>query len=75
MRIAITALTMLTAAVLPAAATELSERVAPCLACHGEKGQSETPAVPSLGDRPEPRWVPPDPPVKKGSSQYQVPVE
>jgi cytochrome c553 len=49
MRIALTALTVLTAAVLPAPAAELSERVAPCLACHGEKGQSETPEVPSLG--------------------------
>ena len=27
----------------------LQERVAPCLACHGEKGQSETPNTPSLG--------------------------
>ena len=49
MRMVITALTMLAAVVLPAAAAELSERVAPCLACHGEKGQSETPEVPSLG--------------------------
>jgi cytochrome c553 len=49
MRIAITALTFLAAAVLPAAAAELSEQMAPCLACHGEKGQSETPEVPSLG--------------------------
>lgn len=49
MRIAFTALTVLAAAVLPAAAADLSERVAPCLACHGEKGRSEMPEVPSLG--------------------------
>src|SRR5258707_12392996 len=49
MRIASAALTMLSAAVLPAAAEEVAERLAPCLACHGERGQSETPEVPSLG--------------------------
>ena len=27
----------------------LEERIAPCLACHGEKGQSANPEVPSLG--------------------------
>ena len=27
----------------------MEERVAPCLACHGEKGQSETENTPSLG--------------------------
>ena len=38
--------------VLGAAATAaqgFDERVATCLACHGDKGQSETPEVPSLG--------------------------
>jgi cytochrome c553 len=30
------------------------ERVAPCLACHGEKGQSDLPEVPSLGAQPAP---------------------
>ena len=49
MRVALAALTMVAAAALPAAAEELAERVTPCLACHGEKGQSETPEVPSLG--------------------------
>jgi cytochrome c553 len=49
MRIVIAVLTILSAAVLPAAAVELADRLAPCLACHGEKGQSETPDVPSLG--------------------------
>ena len=29
-------------------------RMAPCLACHGEKGYSEHPAVPSLGGQPAP---------------------
>src|SRR3979490_1110856 len=36
------------------AAEPFAERVAPCLACHGEKGQSETPEVPSLGGQPAP---------------------
>src|SRR5258708_13777478 len=54
MRIAIAALTMLSAAVLPAAAEQLAERLAPGFACHGEKGQSETPEVPSLGPQTPP---------------------
>src|ERR1700736_3456912 len=57
MRIAIAALMMLSVAVLPATAEELAERLAPCLACHGEKGQSETPEVPSLGALPAPYVV------------------
>ena len=32
-----------------ASAATLEERIAPCLACHGEKGQSETENTPSLG--------------------------
>jgi cytochrome c553 len=36
-------------ATLPAAAASIEERAAPCLACHGEKGQSQTPEIPSLG--------------------------
>jgi len=36
----------------PAAAETVEERMAPCLACHGEKGQSEVPQVPSLGAQP-----------------------
>lgn len=32
-----------------ASAQSLDERMPACLACHGEKGQSETPEVPSLG--------------------------
>ena len=39
-------------AALPATAASLEERLAPCLACHGEKGQSEQPEVPSLGAQP-----------------------
>jgi cytochrome c553 len=38
----------------PLFAKTFSERVAPCLACHGEKGQSENPLVPSLGGQPAP---------------------
>ena len=34
------------------APTQSRQRLAPCLACHGEKGQSEQPEVPSLGAQP-----------------------
>jgi len=34
------------------APTQSHQRLAPCLACHGEKGQSEQPEVPSLGAQP-----------------------
>jgi cytochrome c553 len=37
---------------LPASAAPLDARVAACLACHGEKGQSALPEVPSLGAQP-----------------------
>ena len=37
---------------LPARVDALEARLAPCLACHGEKGQSATPDVPSLGGQP-----------------------
>ncbi len=37
-----------------ARAETIAERAAPCLACHGDKGQSETPEVPSLGGQPAP---------------------
>lgn len=49
MRVTLAALTFLAAATLPAAAEDVAEKVAPCLACHGATGQSETPEVPSLG--------------------------
>ena len=39
-------------AAVPALAQPLAERLAPCLACHGENGTSETPLVPSLGGQP-----------------------
>jgi cytochrome c553 len=35
-----------------AKAEPLSERIAPCFACHGETGTSQTPEVPSLGGQP-----------------------
>jgi cytochrome c553 len=38
----------------PLRAQTFAERSAVCLACHGEKGQSETPEVPSLGGQPAP---------------------
>jgi cytochrome c553 len=36
------------------AAETIAERAAPCLACHGEHGQSETPEIPSLGGQTAP---------------------
>jgi cytochrome c553 len=36
----------------PAAAQSFAERLSVCLSCHGEKGTSETPGVPSLGGQP-----------------------
>ena len=36
----------------PGFAAPLDERLPTCLACHGEKGQSETAEVPSLGAQP-----------------------
>ena len=38
----------------PLYAETVVERAAPCLACHGEKGVSETPDIPSLGGQPAP---------------------
>ncbi len=52
MRAFILAVTIACAAALPGFAASLEERVAPCLACHGEKGQSENSEVPSLGAQP-----------------------
>ncbi len=48
-------LALLCAVLLPpgqAGAEALSERLVPCLACHGETGTSQTPEVPSLGGQP-----------------------
>ena len=38
----------------PVAAETIEERAAPCLACHGERGQSETENTPSLGGQQAP---------------------
>jgi cytochrome c553 len=38
----------------PLLAETMAERAGPCLACHGAKGQSETPDIPSLGGQPAP---------------------
>jgi cytochrome c553 len=43
---------LLACVALPASAASLAERMEPCLACHGEKGKSENPEVPSLGAQP-----------------------
>ena len=42
------------AASQPLLGETLAERTVPCLACHGESGQSESPGVPSLGGQPAP---------------------
>src|SRR5215475_1378122 len=39
-------------AALSVSAAPLEERLASCLACHGEQGQSAIPEVPSLGAQP-----------------------
>ena len=36
-------------ACLPLRAETIQERAVPCLGCHGEKGQSQTENIPSLG--------------------------
>jgi cytochrome c553 len=46
------ALALLCGAPGPALPETLAERLAPCLACHGETGTSQTPEVPSLGGQP-----------------------
>jgi cytochrome c553 len=51
MRSLVTAAFVLLSA-LPANADTLEAQIAPCLACHGVKGQSVTPEVPSLGGQP-----------------------
>src|SRR5437870_4771890 len=38
-------------------AANLAEKLAPCLACHGAEGQSQTDNVPSLGAQPPPYTV------------------
>jgi cytochrome c553 len=43
------AVTFICAASQPLSAETIAERAAPCLACHGESGQSENPEIPSLG--------------------------
>jgi len=45
---------VLCAATQPLLGETFAERVAPCLACHGEKGYSQHPVVPSLGGQPAP---------------------
>jgi cytochrome c553 len=45
-------LTTMWPAELPLSAAALDGRLAPCVACHGENGQSNMPDVPSLGGQP-----------------------
>ena len=49
MRGSLVAMMLLCATTRCAAADSFEERMAPCLACHGEKGQSTNPEIPSLG--------------------------
>ena len=49
---ALAAASLLFVAAVTATAATIDERLAPCLACHGEKGQSLIPEVPSLGAQP-----------------------
>ena len=48
----LTAAYLLLVAAVTATAATLDEPLAPCLICHGEKGQSTIPEVPSLGAQP-----------------------
>jgi cytochrome c553 len=48
------AVTLLCVVTQSAWTATIEERLAPCLACHGEKGQSANPEVPSLGAQPSP---------------------
>ena len=43
--------------VSPAVSADLTEKMAPCLACHGAEGQSAIDNVPSLGAQPAPYGV------------------
>ena len=43
---------LLTLVSFPTRAQSLQERIAACFACHGKKGQSQVPDVPSLGAQP-----------------------
>lgn len=52
MRGIIAATVLMCALALPARAATFEEKLAPCLACHGEKGISETSEVPSLAGMP-----------------------
>jgi len=52
MRALVIAFALGCAMVLPLRAATFEERIAPCLACHGENGQSANPEVPSLGAQP-----------------------
>jgi cytochrome c553 len=52
MRRAIAALTLTFGLAIPALAQSFEERLSVCLACHGEKGISETAEVPSLAGMP-----------------------
>ena len=48
----VAAAALLLSCAAPAAAQPVKERLATCLACHGENGQSNTPQTPSLGAQP-----------------------
>jgi len=53
-RLALAGLACLGAVTPAARAQTFEQRLAPCVACHGEQGQSSLPEVPSLGAQPAP---------------------
>src|SRR6185436_3814622 len=53
-RLALAGLACFGAMILAARAETFEQRLAPCLACHGEQGQSSLPELPSLGAQPAP---------------------
>jgi cytochrome c553 len=53
-RRAVLAAALVCAVNAPSFGETVAERAVPCLACHGESGQSETQDVPSLGGQPAP---------------------
>jgi cytochrome c553 len=52
MRFVIAVSALLCAETVPVESATLEEKLAPCLSCHGEKGQSENVETPSLGAQP-----------------------
>ncbi|MDO9414339.1 MAG: cytochrome C [Pseudolabrys sp.] len=54
LKLLIFVIALMRAGATPLSAETFTERVESCLACHGAKGESEIPEVPSLGGQPAP---------------------